>query len=1036
MWYSSWLCRSRLACVALAAAVPLGAAGQEPPLVVPGAVATAPVSFTPPPTARLGDTVLVRVISAEEIALFGPEEGVRTLSRLDGLLVPVTVRIPRSHPAGVGRVANVEIRWRDGTWSRSGLEIMVEASRSLALSVDAEGLTLIPGASLETPFSIRNDGNVKESVTLELEHDEGWRLETPAQPFTIPPNSTASGTLRLEAPRDEPVGRVRNLVIVASGQGSSHKAYAPVFMLRDESWGPSLEHLPGTVFLGVFSRPDTLASLSQLVSGVTLGGLLGRETHVAFRASHYEGNAPPESFRSLLPPSRPQLSVGQRNWRAVLGDAYFHREPLGTRLRNGRGLGIELNAGRVSGDVMVSRPWVDKNRAAGHLVLADVGVSGIGSGRLALVATDASQTVFGGTTPGRSQVLGARYSVGRRGFKSLELSAGWMRVTDEDGLQESGPAAAVNAELRTADHTVDVRAAYVPASLTGIATGTSEVLVAGSRRLFGPLRFLARGWYFQEPLIGRVAKPTTWDGSVGLGVRPLRTLTVGLNYRARRDANRATAGVTEDEHSIQASADLYTGAWSLNLGAERGTVILAGNEAPALRFRSSLRYASRRAGFGVSLWRDQGGFYAARSSAELHGQVSNGLVTAGAGMVVSHIDGLGYDAPLAWANLALEVTRGFAVVLGVEENPRTVAEGETRFSLGIRKDFALPLPIRRQPLVSGHVFDDLDNDGARDPGEPGVEGVRLTLGPAEIRTDRDGAFEIHGEAFRGFPLKLDAGSLADGMIRPPGQALPSRGDIGIPVVRTVRGVLSLYLDANGNGARDPDEQPAAGTQVTLTDARGRDRVQVTDRDGRLRLSALPLGSYRAVAVVPAGRRNDPARTTFEITARRGEALFMEVGIEDGARQIRSVGPGSGPDEPYLLPTFSLSDRRPKTETPPAAAAPAAEASTADPPAPRAASPGEQVENKSDGDGASAPLRPTDVPPVDAPSVPPSVERIAPAEEAPSAGPLARLAPPVIGPVKSVSVEPDYHLLRLAPAHRIWASSVVRRRLARRLSQPL
>lgn len=67
--------------------------------------------------------------------------------------------------------------------------------------------------------------------------------------------------------------------------------------------------------------------------------------------------------------------------------------------------------------------------------------------------------------------------------------------------------------------------------------------------------------------------------------------------------------------------------------------------------------------------------------------------------------------------------------------------------------------------ASGQVYLDADRDGLRDPGEPGIAGVRLSNGRALVETDRDGGYRIE---------------VADGdtlfVVKPAGHALPARAD--------------------------------------------------------------------------------------------------------------------------------------------------------------------------------------------------------------------------------------------------------------------
>ena len=54
---------------------------------------------------------------------------------------------------------------------------------------------------------------------------------------------------------------------------------------------------------------------------------------------------------------------------------------------------------------------------------------------------------------------------------------------------------------------------------------------------------------------------------------------------------------------------------------------------------------------------------------------------------------------------------------------------------------ALTLPAAAD-TARGYVFEDLDRNGVRDPGEPGIAGVRVSNGRDVVETDRDGAWRL------------------------------------------------------------------------------------------------------------------------------------------------------------------------------------------------------------------------------------------------------------------------------------------------------
>ncbi|MER3413019.1 MAG: metallophosphoesterase, partial [Armatimonadota bacterium] len=51
-------------------------------------------------------------------------------------------------------------------------------------------------------------------------------------------------------------------------------------------------------------------------------------------------------------------------------------------------------------------------------------------------------------------------------------------------------------------------------------------------------------------------------------------------------------------------------------------------------------------------------------------------------------------------------------------------------------------PDPQVSLASGFVFEDRNRNGARDPQEPGIPGVRVSNGEQIVSTDRDGRWQL------------------------------------------------------------------------------------------------------------------------------------------------------------------------------------------------------------------------------------------------------------------------------------------------------
>lgn len=194
---------------------------------------------------------------------------------------------------------------------------------------------------------------------------------------------------------------------------------------------------------------------------------------------------------------------------------------------------------------------------------------------------------------------------------------------------------------------------------------------------------------------------------------------------------------------------------------------------------------------------------------------------------------------------------------------------------GIHYDFGEVLPGK----ISGHVFQDQDNDGVRDAGEPGIAGVSLALtgvddqgfvnrtattdaqGYYEFLDLRPGTYSVNETQPAGWLDGKDALGTLGGLLSDDAAAdilLPSAGvgenyDFG--EIRPGRLSGRVFHDRNDNGVMDAGEEGIPGVQVELqgTDDRGAvDRIAVTDAQGGYEFLDLRPGTYAIQEVQPVG----------------------------------------------------------------------------------------------------------------------------------------------------------------------------------------
>jgi serine-aspartate repeat-containing protein C/D/E len=175
--------------------------------------------------------------------------------------------------------------------------------------------------------------------------------------------------------------------------------------------------------------------------------------------------------------------------------------------------------------------------------------------------------------------------------------------------------------------------------------------------------------------------------------------------------------------------------------------------------------------------------------------------------------------------------------------------------------------------IGGIKFEDLNANGVRDPGEPGLAGftINLTTGTpgappvATTTTDANGNFiflnvspgtyTLSEVLQQGFSLTVPALNTIPVTLASGGSSIANEfGNFRGILTGTITG--SKFLDTNGNGVRDPGEPGQAGVTITRTptinDPVGANLSVVTDAQGNFTFNTVPFGNFTLTETVPAG----------------------------------------------------------------------------------------------------------------------------------------------------------------------------------------
>lgn len=162
------------------------------------------------------------------------------------------------------------------------------------------------------------------------------------------------------------------------------------------------------------------------------------------------------------------------------------------------------------------------------------------------------------------------------------------------------------------------------------------------------------------------------------------------------------------------------------------------------------------------------------------------------------------------------------------------------------------LPNEGTGVLTGFAFLDSNQDGTFQPGETALPGVGIWIRGRRLglKTDRLGRFTIQNLRAGPYELEVDLENLPLGLL-PYMEALPrvSVGDgsithLEIPMILSgqIRG--SLYVDHNGNGNFDPDEQGLEGIKLSLEPDALEGGTTYTTFFGQFAFDRLRSGSYR------------------------------------------------------------------------------------------------------------------------------------------------------------------------------------------------
>lgn len=881
-----------------------------------GKVRTAPVSVAGTPRSLVSvaiaipselqeaDSVAFRVVMRTGVEVLGRRAGRLERHPETGEWRPVllTVRVPATARTGLIEVADIEFDAFDDGIVAVPLVLRVPTVTDLRLEGARSFGQLIPGDRLDVTYRVHNDGNARESLLLESRVPMGWRARM-------------IDTLRLVV---EPFATVEARVTVRVPVGTSRgEYYAAVNLFRvgvDSLTVPtavtSLLVSGGNEIAsgGLTLRPLTAVTATSAGSGI-VGGLRA-DGYVADGVrvqAQWLPQAPRTGLETIALASvgalgNPfQANVTAETWTADVGFVSADQSALTGVLAVAEGL-----TARYARDGMTVRGFAGRSGLQGAATGAHVG-AGVwmptAFGEVGLMASSRRED-FGGGFARELTAVGMEWNRVVRPGLSLNSGLAVRNTATGTGL---GFRLEGNRDYSRGR----VRAAYVHAAggSGGFAVGVDNFDVEATHE------FTER-WRGNGSLrVVRDEAPTGLETqSLVLGVGQTYDWTDATQFSlvgtASRFSGRAGGGALGAFGSTNLLSSLGVSqrrhAWMLGAIAQLGIVgrdaALTSGGASAVRvLQRGLQLTAARPiprvgelSFGGSRVLTGAGAGQPTDVTSVFGRFGSSAVMIGAIPVRGSAELQLLSTPFAsslvgWRmGVAMPLPRELELETSLERNPFFLdRNGRAGWALAMRVTAATSVFTPKRAGLSGLVFEDRNGNGERDSDEPGVAGVRVTLGEMRFTTDRDGRYTLP-RGVRG-RVRADVGTLPDGWLVHPQMSTGVEETLDLPLIRTGGVSITLAIAADEDGRR-PD--------VDLTES----LVWLVDRDGREWLGRASTDGRRIeFENIPAGRylvRADLSRLSEPLRVADGEQLEVRPGQRDPhvvslrGRVIRLIQPPS------------------------------------------------------------------------------------------------------------------------------------------------
>ena len=812
-------------------------------------IVTVPV----PPVFGDSTAVSFEVLANGSAALLGARQGVLLPNGAQARSFALTVGVPARALAGRRRVARVRFATAGMADVLTPVEIDVEAVRRIDPLVTPALVGGRAGSDVAIHLRLTNLGNAPDTVRVHIAATDSTNaplLRTPdGEAVVLGVNTARDLVLRVALSRRIPPSVLGLALSVRGNDGIERsRAEASVEVVSGARAGGGASPVVTTSIATPLGRAAGGSGLPALAVGVQ--GPLGNDLRIEGRWTRAAAEDPVANAALTrlgyydIPPS---LALASSTWRVAGGGSGVRLTDLTGGSAWGVGGAATLDGERWKGAAMVAQPGFSSHDPttgvlAGATASHRVGAAWV-TGSLAHMLED--QEVFERRLDALS--LGARIATPLDATVDAEVAGRrW------DGGSALG--ARVEAERRSAHDNATLRMLHAPGGSAAFAPARDELSASVSRVLAARWMLSGSGWWNTDAgVVTRAMRSSGWSlqpqyslsnrTSMALRVQASAFDMDGLDTRLRT-AEQAVSGVLSTRRNV-----LY-GSTSFGVGTNMRE---SANVAAGMRFNERLVRSTTEV---------IGGWTSALGTIEVNATAERILSGTGltpdrsrAGLRVDRLAvyprwsavylsgsiqrsgwlGERQQATMATAALSGELPWALRATLGVQHNSFFASSmGRWTTVIGLDRSVALPRPHHQR---TGIVYEDLNGNGVRDPGEHGFGGAVVRSGAATVATSADGKFRVPAVAHP----SIDGRSLPVGWI-PGATPAGTKGAIDLAVVPTSVIEVELLPVASADGRIPSNDLHAV--DVMARDAADHLWMARLTPSGLAIFDALPPGEYR------------------------------------------------------------------------------------------------------------------------------------------------------------------------------------------------